>query len=335
MRTGTAHAKASSSSGPKVGLELRLQCPQCNTSIGRIREDDFPPEYLLSCPNCFFQLRNEDGIWRVLKPGRVAHFERFMREYQTVRTAEGRGSEHYSYYLALPYKDLSGHNSEQWKIRALTYRYIERKILRELEDRNPAGMAILDLGAGNGWMSYRLSLRGHRPVAIDLMACEKDGLGAAIHYKQESPVLFPRFQAEFDSLPFEDNQFNVAIFNASFHYSEDYLATMGESIRCVRAGGTVIIADTAWYSRDDSGRRMVAERREAFTKRHGFPSDGIASEEYLTDERLGALEKHFGIRWQVHTPFYGVQWAMRPWVAKLKGRREPSRFRIYVAEVSK
>jgi hypothetical protein len=57
--------------------------------------------------------------------------------------------------------------------------------------------------------------------------------------------------------------------------------------------------------------------------------------EYLTDERLVALEKRFGVRWKAHTPFYGLRWAMRPWLAKLRGRREPSQFRVYVTEVNK
>jgi hypothetical protein len=79
----------------------------------------------------------------------------------------------------------------------------------------------------------------------------------------------------------------------------------------------------------------VAERQQAFVQQHGFPSDGISSQEYLTDERLAELERCFGIRWRTHSPFYGVRWALRPVVAQLRGRRAPSRFRIYVAEVAK
>jgi SAM-dependent methyltransferase len=278
---------------------------------------------------------SQDGIWRALPPARASYFARFLREYQTVREAEGRGSNTSEYYLSLPYRDLSGHNQSQWAIRAQTYRYLEDKILPALEARKGSALDVLDLGAGNGWMSYRLALRDHHPVAIDLMVAASDGLAAAEHYRKKLPTLFPRWQADLDHLPFGDSQFDLAIFNASFHYSEDYSSTLGEAIRCLRSGGTVIIADTAWYTRDESGRQMVAERQTAFTQQYGFPSDGLASLEYLADERLAELENQYAIRWKRYSPFYGLRWAMRPLLARLKGKREPSRFRIYAAEVVK
>ena len=76
---------------------------------------------------------------------------------------------------------------------------------------------------------------------------------------------------------------------------------------------------------------MLAERRAIFLRKYGTSSHSIASREYLTDERLRALEQELLIRWQFHSPNYGLKWAMRPLMAKLRRRREPSRFRIYVA----
>jgi hypothetical protein len=61
----------------------------------------------------------------------------------------------------------------------------------------------------------------------------------------------------------------------------------------------------------------------------------MKSLEYLTNERLLTLEKRLGFRWKIHFPFYGLRWAMRPLTAKLRGKREPSKFRIYVAEITK
>jgi ubiquinone/menaquinone biosynthesis C-methylase UbiE len=253
-------------------------------------------------------------------------------EYQMVRAAEGGGAEDAAFYLALPFKDLSGRNQRQWTVRARTFRCIEEAVLPRLERSSAGPLAILDLGAGNGWVSYRLSRRGHRPVAVDLLTNNRDGLGAACHYLQELPILFPRFQAEMDRLPFGDSQFDCVVFNASFHYSENYIRTLGEAIRCLHPGGMVIIADSPFCRTEESGARMVQERRAAFTQQFGFASDSPASLECLTADRLTALEARFGIRWRAVEPNYGFRWAMRPLIAKWKGQREPSKA-IYTAIV--
>jgi SAM-dependent methyltransferase/uncharacterized C2H2 Zn-finger protein len=323
--------RAQSIVGGKLG-KLRLRCPRCTSNLGAVDYTSTPFNNGMTCPRCSFVLDHQRGILLALPPERQEHYKRFLTEYQIVRAAEGRGSKDAAYYLALPFRDLTGKNQSQWSIRAQTYRYVERELLPKVAG-NRSGITILDLGAGNGWLSYRLSLLGHRPVAVDLLINDSDGLGAATHYLQKLERLFPRFQAELDALPFEGTHFDCVIFNASFHYSENYSKTLGEAIRCLRKGGVVIIADTPWYSKEESGRQMLRERRAFFQQQYGFPSDALASREYLTDRRLRDMEKLFGIRWQTHQPSYGLRWALRPTLARLQGKREPSSFRIYVARM--
>jgi ubiquinone/menaquinone biosynthesis C-methylase UbiE len=269
-----------------------------------------------------------NGIVHALPSERFAHYARFIEDYERIRVAEGRGSEGEDFYLGLPYKDVSGRNSNQWQIRARSYDYLIKHVLKP----NPyGGCRILDLGAGNGWMSFCLVLAGYCPFAVDLLINDRDGLGAAVHYQKHLPKLFPRFQAEIACLPFQNEQFDTVIFNASFHYSEDYTATLREAFRCVRSGGMVIIIDTPWYSCEESGSQMISERRAIFSQRYGTTSDAINSLEYLTNERLRVLEEQLSIQWDIHSPQYGFKWAMRPLMAKLRRKREPSRFRIYLA----
>lgn len=280
------------------------------------------------CPACGFSIISSDGIVRALPPEARTRLAGFIGDYERIREAEGRGSECAEFYLQLPYLDISGRDPAQWHVRARSHDYVVERLL---PGAGPASCTILDLGAGNCWMSYRLALAGHRPCAVDLLTNDSDGMGAARHYRARLPALFPRFQASFDRLPFADGQFDAAVFNASFHYSEDAQTSLREALRCVKAGGMLIISDTPWYPREEDGHRMLAERQGAFRRRHGTSGDSIAMLGFLTDARLGEMQQASSIRWEIHRPWYGLAWAMRPAFAILRGRRRPSRFRLYVA----
>lgn len=297
--------------------DLGLRCPRCSRDLSSI-----------DCSRCGLRLETCDGILRALPPERIAHYARFIRDYERIRAAEGRASAIEEFYCQLPYRDLTGRNSGQWRIRARSYDALVREVIQR---DVPAGGCILDLGAGNCWMSFRLTLAGYATCAVDLLTNPQDGLGAAAHYRAHLPELFPRFQAELSRLPFQSGQFDAVIFNASFHYAEDAEAALCEALRCARTGGIVVISDTPWYRRDESGRQMVIERRARFWARHGSASDSLESLEYLTDERLKALADRAAIAWTIHTPRYGLRWKLRPLIARLRSRREPSQFRIYVA----
>jgi SAM-dependent methyltransferase len=250
--------------------------------------------------------------------------QQFLKDYAIIRHAEGRGAEDPAYYLALPYRDLTGRNQAQWEIRGRTWRYFERNILPALERTAGRPLEILDLGAGNGWMSYRLALRGHRSVALDIFSDPQDGLRAARHY----PHTFPRIEAEFDSLPFASARFDLAIFNSSFHYSIDFSRTLGEVRGCLRDSGCVIIMDSPVYRRREDGERMVEERHAQFHRRYGFRSDAVPSREFLDEPLLDDLSRQLELEWHIWRPWYGWQWWWRPIRAKLGGRRPPSRFWI-------
>ena len=79
--------------------------------------------------------------------------QQFLRDYRQIRYAEGRGSDDPGYYRALPFADLSGRNTAMWEMRAKTYRYFERWILASAEKRLGRPLEILDVGAGNAWLS--------------------------------------------------------------------------------------------------------------------------------------------------------------------------------------
>ena len=175
---------------------------------------------------------------------------------------------------------------------------------------------ILDLGAGNGWLSYRLAQRHHTVATVDLLDDQLDGLAAHVHYDAG----FTPIQAEFDRLPLAGQQADLVIFNASFHYSTDYVATLREALRVLRLDGATVIMDSPLYHDASSGARMVQEREARFQELYGFAGNALPGENYLTYARLDELATALGLRWRKVTPFYGWRWALRPWKARLLRR---------------
>lgn len=286
-----------------------LACPVCRTTLDAG-----------ACSGCGRRWEQVDGIWRFLSPEREAVFAPFLRDYTRIRRAEGRGSDDPEHYLRLPDCDPSHPIAWQWRMRRQTWETFRSRVLPRL------GPKILDLGAGVGWLSHRLADLGRQPCAIDVSVDDRDGLAAARHYASG----WPRLQAELDRLPLAGGQADAVIYNASLHYSADYATTLREALRVLRPGGSVVILESPIYRREESGRRMVAERHADFERRFGTRSDALPSIEYLTWERLDALAHELGLSWRkVHT-WYGWRWALRPWVARFKRKREPSRFVILV-----
>ena len=91
-------------------LSWRFDCPACRTALsvapGAAR-----------CPSCDTTYRREAGIWRFLSEHRLRHYHQFLREYQTVRAAEGWGRGDAGYYQALPRVALDDPQRAIWRQR--------------------------------------------------------------------------------------------------------------------------------------------------------------------------------------------------------------------------
>lgn len=324
-----------------------LLCPQCGADLGvlplkvdvtkvDVAGDLDAVDEVIACPHCGSRYAcNSDGVWDFLTPERAAFFNRFLAEYTAVRMAEGRGELESEDYRNYPYVPESHPLAWQWRIRAKSYEALRGKVLVPMAYAvNGRPLRLLDLGAGHGWLSYRLAANGHCPLAVDLSLDARDGLGAAKHFNAFLDVPFPRVRAEFDRLPLADSCADAVIFNASLHYSADYAVTLREALRVLARGGRIVIVDSPIYRHLASGRQMVAERKQGYVAKYGFASDALDSCEFLTENDRAAWSAEFGLSWQVITPWCGWQWALRPWRARLRRTREPARFALWVARVS-
>lgn len=297
-----------------------LVCPCCKASLEQITVD----KLYCAADKSYFLRTN--GIWRFLTPEMHAYFGPFIRDYQTVRHREGRGSDDPTYYRALPFEDKNAKHQGDWRVRAESFRTFMNGVFTPLEGKYNRALNILDLGAGNGWLSNRLSSRGHHLAAIDLTVNTFDGLGAHVYYETD----FIPIQADFTQLPLRDDQVDLAIFNASLHYATSIEETLGEALRVLCHEGHVIIMDTPVYKQAASGRRMVREREALFKAQYGFPSNKLPSENFLTFDRLQDLSVNLGIGWQLIKPGYGIRWQIQRYISRLRTHREPASFFLIV-----
>jgi SAM-dependent methyltransferase len=303
-------------------MQWDLACPACHAALAVTGTEE---RY---CRWCAVDYHRTDGIWRFLVEGRERVFQSFVAQYETVRSAEGRRVRNPSHLRALPFRDLSRRRRYEWAIRARSFEALIKNVVEPRERACARALRTLDMGSGLGWLAYRLALRRNEVAAVDLLTNDFDGLGVWRHYDRE----FLPVQAEFDRLPFLDRTVDVVVYNASFHYAVDFASTLCEGLRVLCPSGRLVIMDTPIYRDASSGRAMVQEREDAFEEQYGFRGNALASEGFLTYDRLEALERELAVRWRLVEPWYGLRWWSKPWVARLRGSREPARFQLVIGK---
>jgi SAM-dependent methyltransferase len=258
--------------------------------------------------------------------------ERFRQSYGAHRAAEGRGHTGDA-LLSLPYLK-TGPLARQWAVRARTFDAFLRKVVRPMALSSGRPLDIVDLGAGNGWLSHRLSIEGHACTAVDIRDDAVDGLGAA------GPLLrqarFDCVVAPFDDLPLAAKSTDLAVFNAALHYAIDLRATLAEAAHIVRPGGSIAILDSPFYARSADGKAMVAEKHILAATRFGDRAESLLALpfiEFLTAERLTQASAPFGLHWQRHRVRYPLWYELRPLAAAIRRKRAPSRFDFWTARL--
>lgn len=301
----------------------QFACPSCQEPLATINSRT------LRCQQECINYPCIDGIWQLLAPSRQAYFAQFIREYEHVRQAEGRGSNNAAYYRRLPFAKATERLAKMWQIRAQSYQTLVDNVVNPLVKEKKRPLTILDLGAGNGWLSNQLAQQGHQLATIDLTINMFDGLGT--HHFYETSFL--PVQAEFERLPFLPQQADLIIFNASFHYATSYEKTLAEALRLLRPGGQVVVMDTAVYHNPTSGQQMVQEREAAFQQQYGFPSNALPSQNYLSYQQINELGYKLSLNWTTHWPIPHWRQTVRRWRAKLRRQREPAQFPLLIGKI--
>lgn len=268
------------------------------------------PGRILDLEKC----RLVNGIYRSTDAATTAH-DAFLEFYRALRRREGRGSDRDEDYRALPGGPMAARHRSEWKYRASSLAW-----LTELLSDRP-GSVILDIGAGNCWMSYRLSTLGHLPVAVDINDDAYDGLGAGSRYRVGKSVPFLRLLADMRDLPVRAGSVDVVLFNASLHYSRDTDDTVASAIRAVRPGGLLVVLDSPVYVDRRSGDEMV--RRRGGHQRAQFLIESDL-ERWDRFPEVEAVQDH-------RSTSFGAR--IRRYVRTILLRREPARLSRFVVRI--
>lgn len=255
-------------------------------------------------------------------------WRQFRRAYAEHREREGRGA--YDDIARLPYV-RHGPLAYQWRVRASSFRCFLRRVLNPLARAAGRPLTVLDLGAGNGWLSYRVQQLGHRAIALDVRTDTVDGLGAARGCRDGMAVPFHRVAADFERLPLRPAFADLAVFNASLHYAIDLPCALRQAVWALRLEGRVAVLDSPFYPSAAAGEEMVREKQRTAGQQFGDlaePLTALPFVEYLTPARLRSASEGL-ITWRRHRVFYPVAYELRPLIALISRRRRPSRFDVW------
>ncbi len=292
-------------------------CPECG---GDVRETGIDRVVCLACRQVF---ERELGIWRFLATQRREALRPFIEQYRIIRQHDGRRASTPDYYRRLPVVSDDDPNATEWRIRRETYHHLLTHVFRG----DTRGFRVLDVGAGSGWLSHRLSALGHGAVAVDVIDDEADGLGAARHYHKAFPVV----QADFDALPFASRQFDVVVFNGSLHYSADPPATLERARRLLLPGGTLVVMDSPMFRATKDGVAMVNDNARRFRSVCGLAEVVLPGRGFLTYAGLAAFAKRENLRSRFVPSRGSINWRLHRLASRIRLRRAPASFGLWLA----
>ena len=155
-----------------------------------------------------------------------------------------------------------------------------------------AGLDVLDIGCGKGWLTRTLRQNGARPIGLE---CTSSQIDAARDKDPQHAQDYIDGVAQ--SLPFEDQRFDLAIFSFSLHHVpvDSMLAAFAEVHRVLKPGGLLYVleptANGSMYELDRLIDDEAEVRKAAQTALQNAPGfNHLQSESYEVSYVYDSLE---------------------------------------------
>jgi SAM-dependent methyltransferase/uncharacterized protein YbaR (Trm112 family) len=223
-----------------------LGCPRCQQVLAGTGDPARP----LQCGSCGQLFGAVDGIPVLLGSEDAARLDRLAIQYREMRESEGLQPPTCDQARRLPYSQPAGAPPLYWQVRSQSFRALMAHLARY--GPTPAQGPAADLGAGTGWLSYRLSQIGHRVIAVDASRDADWGLGFAQRCYL-SHTAFQPVQGDLDQPPLREAGLGLIVFNASLHYAADLESALSRAARALRPAGRIIILDSPVARRPSTG----------------------------------------------------------------------------------
>ena len=229
------HVPESNSARLGEWLEV-LACPSCGGAL------QAPQDQALVCRACAAQFPVRDQTPVLLRQTDREVMVAYGRRYRQAREREGWPVLTSDQALALPFETPPGAPELYWRVRRSSYRRLLQYLAQE--GPPPTDGPVADLGAGVGWLSFRLAQAGYRVLAVDASLDEMFGLGAAAPYLEASGRRLLVAQGNLEHPPLGRACWSLVVYNASLHYADDLEATVARAARALAPLGSLIVLDT-------------------------------------------------------------------------------------------
>ena len=169
---------------------------------------------------------------------------------------------------ALPDIAASHPLAAEWQLRKLSCQrlvnYIQKKQSSEAAGKK---LKILEIGCGNGWLSYQLSkMPGCSVTGTDINFTELQQ-GAAVFQDQSNlHFIYSHPRSEI----FEKNQFDIIVFAASIQYFPALKEIINSALQLLKEDGEIHILDSHFYP--ESGLKAARQRSLLYFEAAGFPA---------------------------------------------------------------
>ncbi|GEM_PF-4150907 len=285
-----------------------------------------------ACPTCFSRLGPHEGGFRCVDGGHPFASRDglpiFLRREDEALLLDAKA------YAAAWKRDVlappKGSVLELPFVASPYWRPKARSLQALLEILGPArGRIVADMGAGTGWLSYRLSEAGFRCYATDIVADEDVGLGAARAYDRTGHP-FERAVASLSRWPFRAGSMDIAVCNASLHYLADPRVAIAEAARVLTAAGSLLVMNDPVHSDRRSAERASSDFKDRM--RAGGGSGRLVDEHrhFIAAELEADLRTKFP-KVSRHDPDFGAGFRVSRALKSIVLRMELASFPIYVA----